>query len=228
MKLFRPGQRKVGGFTLMELILAIGIAAIVLGAVTAAFFSAIRLRERTAVMIDEAGPVDHAVATIRKDIFSIIGSTTNSVLAGDFKVGDVTTVGMSQNVAIEMYTTTGRLKDTEPWGEIQRVTYSLRAPASQGTYGGKDLVRSVTRNLLATIVPSPEEQWLLGDVDKLEFECYHLGYNIGGHQHAHGPAGAYPPSQKPRWRHAHRPPASIDYTNQFHRPEYPDGQPGHR
>ena len=156
----------------MELILAIGIAAIVLGAVTAAFFSAIRLRERTSVMVDEAAPVDHAVATIRKDILCIIGSTTNSVLAGDFKVGDVTTVGMSQNVAIEMYTTTGRVKDTEPWGEIQRVTYSLRAPASPGFYGGKDLVRSVTRNLLATVIPAPEEQWLLADVDKLEFECY--------------------------------------------------------
>jgi hypothetical protein len=131
-----------------------------------------RLRERTTDMIEEASPIDRATTIIRRDLLSIIGSTTNSVLAGDFKAGDVTSVGVSQNVSIEIYTTTAPLRDTDPWGEIQRVTYSLRAPASRSALGGKELVRSITRNLLATVTPMPEEQWILSEVETLQFECY--------------------------------------------------------
>ncbi|HTI70385.1 MAG TPA: type II secretion system protein GspJ [Candidatus Limnocylindria bacterium] len=160
------------GFTLIELILAMGIAAIVLAAVNAAFFSAMRLRERTTDMIEEAAPIDRAVDILRRDLLCVVPSTTNSVLAGDFRVGDVSTIGLSQSVSIEMFSATGVLRDTEPWGEIQRVTYGLRAPTVQSPRGGRDLVRTVTRNLLATVTPTPEEQWMMGEVDSFDLECY--------------------------------------------------------
>jgi hypothetical protein len=47
----------------------------------------------------------------------------------------------------------------------------LRLPADR-SLPGKDLIRSVTRNLLATINPSPQDQRLLGGVESIQFLCY--------------------------------------------------------
>lgn len=155
------------GFTLMELVLAMGVCAIVLAGVSGVFFSAVRLRDSATQMVDDALPVQRAVAILRRDLQGVMLPATSGILSGDFKVGDVTSPGVNQNVAIELYTTTGALHANEPWGDIQRVTYELRPTAT-----GKDLIRSVTRNLLATITPVPDDQWLLGTVESLDFDCY--------------------------------------------------------
>jgi general secretion pathway protein J len=161
-----------GGFTLMELVLAMAVCAIVLAAINAVFFSALRLRDTTTRAVDESLPVQQALATMRRDLQCVMPPSTNGVMSGDFKVGDVTSLGLNQNVAIELYTTTGALHENEPWGDVQRVTYELRPSAAGAVAPGKDLVRSVTRNLLATITPTPDEQWLMGHVESVEFDCY--------------------------------------------------------
>jgi hypothetical protein len=91
-------------------------------------------------------------------------------LTGDFKAGNVTSIGMSLPVAVEMFTTTGVLHDNEPWGDIQRVTYALKDPADR-TAPGKDLIRSVTRNLLSTAALDVQDQWLMGGVENIKFSC---------------------------------------------------------
>ena len=162
-----PTQRARHGFTLMELVLAMGVCAIVLAGVNGVFFSAVHLRDSATQAVDAALPVQRALAILRRDLQGVMPVSTSGILAGDFKVGNVTSPGVNQNVAIELYTTTGALHETEPWGDIQRVTYELRATAA-----GSDLIRSVTRNLLATIAPVPEDQWLMGHVTNLDFDCY--------------------------------------------------------
>ena len=125
----RPSR---GGFTLIEMILAIGIAAIVLIVVNAAFFSALRLRDDTADMVDAASPVDAAVTFLKRDLQCAVTPTngTSKILSGGFRAGNgLTSVGVSDPVAIEMFTATGALSDSEPWGDIQRVTYELKTPA---------------------------------------------------------------------------------------------------
>ena len=37
---------------------------------------------------------------------------------------------------------------------------------------GKDLIRSVTRNLLSAATPDVDEQWMMSGVEKVEFLCY--------------------------------------------------------
>lgn len=172
MKPTRPIYGSRDAFTLMELVLAMGVCVIVLTAINAVFFSALHLRESTVQAVDESLPVQQMLATLRRDLQNAMPPSTNGVLSGDFKVGDVTSVGMSQNVAIELNATTGALHEYEPWGDVQRVTYELRNPAVRATATGKDLIRSVTRNLLATITPTPDDQWMMGNVESLVFECY--------------------------------------------------------
>jgi type II secretory pathway component PulJ len=155
----------------MELVLAVGVTAIVLVAINGVFFAAMRLRESTTAAVDAALPTERALAIVRRDLAGAMPPATNGVFAGDFKVGLVSSTGLNQPVDIELYTTTGALHANEPWGEVQRVTYQLRLPADRSA-PGKDLIRSVTRNLLATILPSPQDQWMLGGIESIEFQCY--------------------------------------------------------
>jgi len=161
----------LAAFTLIEMILAVGVAAIVLVAINAVLFAALHLRNATQAAVEEATPVDLAVTIMRRDLQCAVPPEPNGVLTGDFKVGNVASLGTSLPVSAEVYTATGVLRADEPWGDIQRVTYSLRDdPNRKDT--GKNLVRSVTRNLLTTTTPDITDQTLLRGVASLRFSCF--------------------------------------------------------
>jgi type II secretion system protein J len=173
MKLSRTNRIFVRAFTMIELILAIGVAAIVLVAINSVFFASLRLRDATTQAVEAATPLDAALAILRRDISCAVPPGSNSVLVGDFKSGDVISIGLPDMVNLELYTATGALNSdpTIPWADVQRVTYGLKSPVpSTGT--GKDLIRTVTRNLLSETTPEIEEQWMLGNVERLKFQCY--------------------------------------------------------
>ena len=157
------------GFTLIEVLLALSVSAIVLAAIGGVFYSAVRLRERTTAMLDESAPLYHALALLRRDLLGAV--PPGGAMTGDFKTGTVDS-GMAQGLGLQFCTSTGVIKDAEPWGDIQEVTYELRDPVERTSGAGKDLIRSVTRNLLATTGLEPEDQWLMGNVQTLEFSCY--------------------------------------------------------
>ena len=173
MKLNRPYRTQARAFTLIELILAVGIAAIVLISINAVFFGALHLRDATTEAVDEASPIEHMFTVMRHDLQCVVTPNPTAVasLSGDFKTGTVTSIGVADVVNAEMFTATGGLRDSEPWGDIQRVTYGLKNPVS-ASGAGKDLIRSVTRNLLGDTTPDIEEQWLLGGVESVQFSCF--------------------------------------------------------
>ncbi len=90
-------------------------------------------------------------------------------------VGDALSTGATgggmQTPGIQFFTTTGIINDTEPWGDIQRITYQLQAPTDRRAFG-KDLVRSINRNLLATTIEEPVEQRLLNNIDTMDIDCF--------------------------------------------------------
>jgi type II secretion system protein J len=161
-------------FTLIEMILAIGIAAIVLIAVNAVFFTSLHLRDTTSDLVDAATPIDSAVTFLKRDLQCCVTPTngTSKVLSGGFRVGDnIASAGISDPVAIEMFTATGALSDRQPWGDIQRVTYELKNSATPSA-PGKDLYRSVVRNLLPVSTPAVEDQLMLSGVASVKFSGY--------------------------------------------------------
>jgi type II secretion system protein J len=160
-------------FTLIEMILAIGVAAIVLIAVNAVLFTALRLHQATVDMVDAASPIDQTVTFLRRDLQCVMTPTngTTKVLSGDFRVGNVTSLGVAQPVAIEMFTATGALSDSAPWADIQRVTYELKPPTDRSATG-QDLVRSVVRNLLSVTTPEVDDQLMMSGVASIKFSCY--------------------------------------------------------
>lgn len=152
-------------FTLMEVLIAIAIFAIVLAAINTVFYSALKLRNKTLAALDESEPVDHALATIRHDVANIVApSGTNFAL-------QTTVLSQPQfgQSTPDMYTATGRIDGLTPWGDVQKIAYGL-VPSADGTT--RDLVRLVCHNLLATTPEIPDRQWLLGGVQSIAFHYF--------------------------------------------------------
>ena len=158
-------------FTLIEMILAVGIAAIVMLAVSGVFFTALHLRNTTQALVDAETPVDTTFTLLRRDLQCMMSPTTNGIFTGDFKAGNVSSPGIGQPVAMEMYTATAALSASKPWGDVQKVAYQLRLPTDR-SQPGRDLIRSVTRNILTTSTIDVEDQWLMGGVDSLTIACF--------------------------------------------------------
>ncbi len=170
MKLKNNNRR---AFTLIEMILAIGVAAIVLITINAVLFAALHLREATMSAVDAAAPLDQTMTFLRRDLQCAVTPTngTSKVLSGNFRVGNVSSAGVAEPVAIELFTATGAMSSATPWADIQRVTYGLKQPADRSA-AGKDLVRSVARNLLTMTTPEVEDQLMLSGVESIKFSCY--------------------------------------------------------
>ena len=160
-------------FTLIEMILAIGVAAMVLIAVNTALFASLRLRDATADVVDAAAPVDQAVTFIRRDLQCMVTPTngTSKVLSGSFRAGNISSAGVPESVAVEMFTATGALSANSPWADIQRVTYELKQPNDRNAVG-RDLYRSVVRNLLTLTTPDVQDQFMLSGVQDIKFTCF--------------------------------------------------------
>jgi type II secretion system protein J len=150
-------KKTTQAFTLMEVILAMGVCAIVMVAISGIFFTAVRVRERTIATVDEGLPVQQALSYLRRDLQGAMSPSTNGVMSGDFRVGAY------PQTAIELYTTTGALLMNAPWGDVQKVTYGVK---------DKQLVRGVTRNVLAAIAPAADDQAMMDGVDSIQFDCY--------------------------------------------------------
>lgn len=191
-----------GAFTLIELLLATAIFAVVLLAIQTVFFAGLTLRNRATAALDDSLPVHQALAILRKDLQNTV--TPGSVLAGDFRLGgpasttrsgaatasgaanaSATSSSRSSSLSaqssgsgnesggLDFFTSTGVLREWEVGGDIQEVNYQLMEPLQKtDKTWGQDLVRGVTRNLLAYTAPEPEEQRLLENVESLEFEFY--------------------------------------------------------
>ncbi len=156
------------------MILAIGVAAIVLIAANAVFFTAMHLRDAATEAVNSASPIDQSLTLLRRDLQCAVAPTPDDgstlTLSAGFRIGSVTSFGISDPVAAEIYTATGVTSDKAPWGDIQRVTYGLRNSTSGG--GGRDLYRTVTRNVLATMTPDVEDQLMMRGVDSIQFYGY--------------------------------------------------------
>jgi general secretion pathway protein J len=161
---FRGSHRQ--GFTLLELLLAVAIFGIVLAAINSVFFGALRLRNKTATAIEESLPLQQTLALMKRDLQGLMIPGT---LAGPLQT-TLNTGAMGQQGSPVFYTCTGAMDDMSPFADVQKVAYTLRAPETTQT-PGRDLVRVVNRNILAT-QEEPIEQWLMSGVENLQFSFY--------------------------------------------------------
>jgi len=187
-------ENRSAGFTLFEVLLATAIFAIVLIAINTVFFAALHLRRSVSDALDRSVPLNQALALMRRDLQNAV--PPGGVLAGNFRMGgpvgmlgSTSTTGTGtgstaagamgsaaggsafQTGGLDFFTTTGVLREDQPWGDIQEVNYQL-LPSERADAPGQDLVRSVTRNLLTYVTPTPQVQRLVRNIEDLEFEFF--------------------------------------------------------
>ena len=185
-----PKRNGIRGFTLIELILAVGIFAIVMVAINTAFFAALRLRQHSSEALEQALPLDHALSLLRRDLLNAV--PPGGVLAGDFRSGTGGSsssgtssksasaanssasrgLGTAQYGGLDFFTTTGTLNDDVPWADVQEVNYQLQDPGDRLHTYGRDLVRTVTRNLLATSTQAADTQKLVSNVEEMDLSFF--------------------------------------------------------
>jgi prepilin-type N-terminal cleavage/methylation domain-containing protein len=173
MNLAFESSKTAAAFTLIELVLALAIASVVLAAIGTLFFGAMHLRSTTTAVAEQTLPVDRAVETIKDDIAGIRPPSTN----GNGYIGpmgtDATAVGMNQPLILELFTSSAHISDEVPWGDVQKIDYWLQSPTNKNSgLTGKDLIRGITRNLLASTPESPAPQKLIGNLQNLRFSYF--------------------------------------------------------
>jgi len=164
-----PGDRRNRGFTLLEVLIATAVFAIVLAAMNTVFFGAMRLRNTTTESIEASLPVQQALAIIKRDLSNLV--VPGGVLSGSFQTTSITN-GLTGHWSPNFYTATALIDPSSPWAEVQRVTYGLVISTNRNAVG-RDLVRATTRNLLPVLVEDPPvQQRLLGEVQDLRLSYY--------------------------------------------------------
>jgi len=173
--IFRPAMRHHAcGFTLIEVLLAVAVFAIVLAAINTVFFGALRLRNKTHDAFEIALPLQQAVGIIKRDLGGIM--LPGGTMTGQFQTTPTNNGGASIDfiglrVSPDIFTCTGLIDDTSPWAEVQKVTYFLADPTNNAT--GRDLIRSISRNPLPlNTTEEPEQQWLLGGIERMALQFY--------------------------------------------------------
>lgn len=158
------------GFTLLEILAATAISAILLGSLYSVFHGALKLRERTFAEVETAIPRSYIAMIIRRDLTNL--SPPTGILAGP-AIGESDEVDGFRQDRLEFYSSSGIVNEDDPWGDIQKVEYYLQEPQDPNEdQEGLNLVRGVTRNLLASISEEPEENILLGGIQSLQITYF--------------------------------------------------------
>jgi general secretion pathway protein J len=169
------------GFTLLEILIAVTAFAIVLAAINAVFYSALRLRTKAHESFENAVPLQRALSIIKRDLENIV--LPGGTLSGSLQTTPTANLSMNSSggaagtasttpgqVGPNFFTASGIIDETSPFAEVQRVSYALLDSTNGGF--GRDLFRSVSRNLLPSLEGEPLLQPLVGGVQALAFLYY--------------------------------------------------------
>ena len=162
-------RRIPGGFTLLEILMAITASAVILSAVYGVFTRAIRLRDDATARIRDARLSARAEAVIRNDLRNalISGGSLAAILEGSPEGP-----GSSFPGYLKFTTTTANNRDEQIIGDVQQVEYFVVADREALEAKSGKLVRAVDRNLLAAVREEPDEEPLLAGVEALEVSFY--------------------------------------------------------
>jgi general secretion pathway protein J len=164
-----PRHHQRGGFTLIEVMLAMAIAALVLLAIHSVFFGALRMRNATDRLIDDRLALQNALDLVAADLRGAMRPA--GVLTGDFQTDALNGLDASAGstpIGPSFVTSSGLINNRSPFSEAQRVSYALRPADDQAD--GFTLCRVVDRNLLPVGNAEPAVTPILDHVQSAGFE----------------------------------------------------------
>jgi type II secretion system protein J len=167
-----------GGFTLIELILAMSVMSMVLVAMSGVLYIAYQMQTGVTASLEASMPVEQALTTIQRDLANIVcnNASNNVMLIGSFQSSTYLTNMLQDQIqgSPDFYTTGGEPDGIVPWGDVEKVDYLLSASTNR-MQSGRDLVRAVTHNLLPVNyqIPQPDQKRvILSGVQSVVFSYY--------------------------------------------------------
>ena len=141
-------------FTLLEMLLATTIVALLAGSLYAAMSTAFKARRTALASVDDVRKVNTAMELLRADLLATV--PPRATLSGSFvgQAGGGLTGAISDGLTFSAAVT-----DVQPGagvGDIKKIEYACQTSTS----GTMDLVRRVTTNLLSQVTAEPKEEVL--------------------------------------------------------------------
>lgn len=164
----RPNNAARAAFTLIELLAATAISAVLLIAVNTVLRNAMGLRDRVHEAQEASDLWNQAAAEIGRDLaHAVAGGPPAGPMYGE-PMGSA-----GKNAARLTFYSAGAAPSVDPpMGDTQKIQYSLIDAALFGLPGGRVLVRAVWRNPLIDPEGEPEYRPLMTGVSALSFEYY--------------------------------------------------------
>ena len=161
-----PQSPKPRAFTLLEMLVALSLMAVLAGALYGSLHIGFRAQRSATAAIDPVRTASLALEMVRKDLGSALPPT--GILAGTFFAEDSADESSGANAdTLTWYASTGALGE----GRCDIVRLEL-AVASLGETGERALVRRVTSNLLAPKEQEPAEEVLCRRVAALNLRYF--------------------------------------------------------
>ncbi|HUS90902.1 MAG TPA: type II secretion system protein GspJ [Phycisphaerae bacterium] len=149
----RRGQP--AGFTLLELLVATGITAVLAGSLYATLHIAFRARRSALAAVEPVRKTELALELVRADIETAV--VPRGILAGEFLGKDATDGAGHASDTLVLHCVADAALDKQGIGDIRMVEFGCRADENGQ---GMVLYRRVTVHLLATRVEQPAEEVL--------------------------------------------------------------------
>lgn len=170
----KTGWPRRSGFTLIEVMLASVMAAMILLAVYAVFTRAIKMRDAATLRVRAFQLRARASRTIRTDLQN--AWISGGVLASVLESSSSGTAGTDSAVPgyLRFTTTTGKDSADNLFGDVQEVEYYIAkdAETAAGATPSGKLVRVLTRDLLESTVQSADEELVLAGVQSFSVSFY--------------------------------------------------------
>jgi prepilin-type N-terminal cleavage/methylation domain-containing protein len=155
-------KRRPRGFTLLELLLAMMLSALIAGSVASSLYIAFRVRASAERAVATAHTMDALGDIVTRDISNAIiptsfaASSSASPFSGYADTLDFYCIGPEPKAALQ--------------GDCKQVEYALMPDTTNA--GSNVLVRRVITNLLAPIETVPEDERIFSNVESLTFSYY--------------------------------------------------------
>ncbi len=162
-------MRRARAFTLIELLMALTASAVILAAIYGVFSRAIHLKNNAVERTREVRVQARALAMLRNDL-------RNALVSGGSLAATLEGSQESQGEGFPGYlkftATTAKDVDDEFGGDVQEIEYYItRDPAAADQKTGV-LVRTITRDILATTQQTLPEERVLASVESMEVSFY--------------------------------------------------------
>ena len=168
----RPGLPR--GFTMIELLVALAMVAIVAASLTSALWSAYHETRQAQAVVAPSDQVSIALEYICDDVQNAYITpniaTAAAPLATDFEGTQAQDTRGHEADDLQFYSTAESPQHVDANGEVKHIEYTVEQPV-----GGNDyvLVRRVIRNLLPpSVQPAPDEEIICRGVNSFTIQYY--------------------------------------------------------